>query len=395
MQEGTGPQIGDEAGEEAARAMRAQGFDPSSMPAEYSDPAHLEQVLDQFRFIMSTTSGPVNWGLVEGAAKQQAFSAGDPRPSASEAAAAKQAMTVADLWLDTVTDFSGGPAERQAWSRAQWIDATLPMWKRICEPVAANVSRALSTALEDQMGGGGDLPAGVAAMLGQTQEMMPKLSAMMFAAQIGRALSALAQEAALWLAGAGGGMVLSTHSPGDGGLEPLLSARFPAVRTRAPLRTRPDVMVTVDAHVVEPLLARRLVQEDIAHLPVVVGEAGVRVGPLLGAGGPCSTCLNLWERDADPCWPALATQMRTLPMPEVEHLVLHEAAASTARAVIDTLIGQESRGNGTQDETEPGGEKSEDSAAWWSTHSVEVTGQEPRGRQRTWERHPECLCSQL
>ena len=208
-------------------------------------------------------------------------------------------------------------------------------------------------------------------------------------------ISALAQEAALWLAEAGVGTILSTRSPGDGGLEPLLSARFPAVRTRAPLRTRPDVMVTVDAHVVEPLLARRLVQEDIAHLPVVVGEAGVRVGPLLGARGPCSTCLNLWEQDADPCWPALATQMRTLPMPEVEHLVLHEAAASTARAVIDTLIGQESSGNGTQDGTEPGGEKSEDSAAWWSTHSVEVTGQEPRGRQRSWERHPECLCSQL
>ena len=145
----------------------------------------------------------------------------------------------------------------------------------------------------------------------------------------------------------------------------------------------------------EPLLARRLAQEDVVHLPVVVGEAGVRIGPVLGGGGPCSTCLELWERDADPCWPALATQMRTLPMPDVEHLVLHEAAASTARAVIDTLIGQESRGNGTQDETEPGGEKSEDSAAWWSTHSVEVTGREPRGRHRAWERHPECLCSQL
>ena len=208
-------------------------------------------------------------------------------------------------------------------------------------------------------------------------------------------ISALAQEAALWLAEAGVGTILSTRSPGDGGLEPLLSARFPAVRTRAPLRTRPDVMVTVDAHVVEPLLARRLAQEDVVHLPVVVGEAGVRIGPVLGGGGPCSTCLELWERDADPCWPALATQMRTLPMPEVEHLVLHEAAASTARAVIDTLIGQESSGNGTQDGTEPGGEKSEDSAAWWSTHSVEVTGQEPRGRQRSWERHPECLCSQL
>ena len=208
-------------------------------------------------------------------------------------------------------------------------------------------------------------------------------------------MSALAQEAALWLAEAGVGTILSTRSPQDGGLAPLLSARFPALRTRAPLRTRPDVMVTVDAHVVEPLLARRLAQEDVVHLPVVVGEAGVRIGPVLNGQGPCSTCLNLWETDADPCWPALATQMRTLPMPEVEHLVLHEAAASTARAVIDTLVAQVSGVDGAGDEAEPGGEASGGSAAWWSMHSVEVTGQEPRGRHRTWERHPECLCSQL
>jgi len=208
-------------------------------------------------------------------------------------------------------------------------------------------------------------------------------------------VSALAQEAALWLAEAGVGTILSTRSPGDGGLEPLLSARFPAVRTRAPLRTRPDVMVTVDAHVVEPLLARRLVQEDIAHLPVVVGEAGVRVGPLLGAGGPCSTCLNLWEQDADPCWPALATQMRTLPMPDVEHLILHEAAALVARAVIDTVLGQALPVTSAADGPEPGGEPAGRSAAWWTTHSVEVTGKEPLGRVRSWESHPECLCSQL
>ena len=87
--------------------------------------------------------------------------------------------------------------------------------------------------------------------------------------------------------------------------------------------------------------------------------------------------------------------MRTLPMPEVEHLVLHEAAASTARAVIDTLVAQVTRADRAGDETEPGGVTSGGSAAWWSTHSVEVTGEEPRGRHRTWERHPECLCSQL
>ena len=87
--------------------------------------------------------------------------------------------------------------------------------------------------------------------------------------------------------------------------------------------------------------------------------------------------------------------MRTLPMPEVEHLILHEAAASTARAVIDTLVAQVTGTDRAGDETEPGGEASAGSAAWWSTHSVEVTGREPRGRHRAWNRHPECLCSQL
>ena len=208
-------------------------------------------------------------------------------------------------------------------------------------------------------------------------------------------ISALAQEAALWLAEAGVGTILSTLAPKDGGLEPLLSARFPALRTRAPLRTRPDVMVTVDPHVVEPLLARRLAQEGVIHLPVVVGEAGVRIGPVLGGGGPCATCLDLWERDADPCWPALATQMRTLPMPDVEHLVLHESAALTARAAIDTILGRAASvsdpGDGSGHDGDPLGR----SATWWARHSAEVTGQEPLGRQRAWERHPECLCSQL
>ena len=208
-------------------------------------------------------------------------------------------------------------------------------------------------------------------------------------------ISALAQEAALWLAEAGVGTILSTRAPKDGGLEPLLSARFPALRTRAPLRTRPDVMVTVDAHVVEPLLARRLAQEGIIHLPVVVGEAGVRVGPVLGSGGPCSTCLELWERDADPCWPALATQMRTLPMPDVERLVLHESAALAARAVVDTLLGQappvEDAAGGCGGTSDPTG----GSALWWAMHSVEVDGRDPLGRRRAWQRHPECLCSQL
>ena len=85
------------------------------------------------------------------------------------------------------------------WSKVAWVEHTIPTWKRICEPIALNVSRALSGALSDQFGPDGlgeasSLPDGMAAMLGKTQEMMPRLSAMMFSAQLARALAALAGE---------------------------------------------------------------------------------------------------------------------------------------------------------------------------------------------------------
>lgn len=131
------------------------------------------------------------------------------------------------------------------------------------------------------------------------------------------------------------------------------------------------------------------------HLLVVAGETGVHIDPILGEDGSYSTCLDLWERDTDLCWPALVTQMHTLPMLEVEYLVLHEAATSTTWVVIDTLVAQVTGIDRTGDETKPGGVTSGDSAAWRSTHSVEITGQGPRGCHRTWEYHPECLYSQL
>ena len=191
--------LGDEAAAEAARALQAQGFDPANLPAEFSDPARMRAAMGQFQFLMNTTAGPVNWRVVEDSAKQAAYMSGDQAPTATEAEAARQAMTVADLWLDAVTDFSSGPVTRGVWSRVSWVENTIPTWKRICEPIALNVSRALSAALSEQFGEGGledspSLPDGMAAMLGKTQEMMPRLSAMMFSAQISRVLAALAGE---------------------------------------------------------------------------------------------------------------------------------------------------------------------------------------------------------
>lgn len=194
--------LGDQAGEEAAHAMRDQGFDASSMNALFSDPGRMQAMLGQFQYLLGATEGPVNWKMAQDLATQQAFQGGDPSLTAAEAQRAREAMTAADLWLDAVTDIEPGPVTRAAWTRVEWIRETLPMWERITEPVAVNVSRALSDALSSQLGDGSGLgaipdglPDGMAGMLGRTQELMPKLAAMVFATQMGQALAALSREA--------------------------------------------------------------------------------------------------------------------------------------------------------------------------------------------------------
>ncbi|MGO3796651.1 MAG: zinc-dependent metalloprotease, partial [Pauljensenia sp.] len=197
--------LGEQAGEEASRAMREQGFDASAVNRMFADPNQMNAMLGQFQYLLGRSDGPVNWQMVEDMAKQQAFQSGDDPLSAAEAERARQAMTVADLWLDAVTAFSPGQVSREAWSRVDWVTRTLPMWRRITEPVAANVSRALTDALTSQFGDSSDgtgvagvpegLPPEMAALIGRTQEMMPRLASMVFAMQIGQALSALSQEA--------------------------------------------------------------------------------------------------------------------------------------------------------------------------------------------------------
>ena len=194
--------LGEDAGEEAARAMREQGFDSSKMPSFMSNPGQLQAMMSQFNALMNTTSGPVNWSVASDLARQSTFGQ-SPSVTATEAAQAREAMTVADLWLDPVTSFTHRGGDRQAWTRVDWIDHTLDMWKRMCEPVASNVSRALVEAMQEQFGDSQmmaqlhmpGMPEGIGELAGRTSEMMPKLAAMVFAMQIGQALGGLAGEA--------------------------------------------------------------------------------------------------------------------------------------------------------------------------------------------------------
>lgn len=184
--------LGPEAGGQAAQQMQSQGFDMSGMLNGMNFGPGMFQ---QLSYMFSADTGPINWRMAEDMAKQEAFRSGDPKLTAAEAERAKQALVTADLWLDPVTDFATLNAKREAWTRVDWVDRTLGSWKKICEPVAANVSRAMTEAMSDQMDAGGlGLPPEMAALSGTLAQAIPKMSAMMFGSQVGSALAGLSKE---------------------------------------------------------------------------------------------------------------------------------------------------------------------------------------------------------
>jgi len=133
--------------------------------------------------LMSWTGGPVNWDL----ARQIAIStiADDHRdPSAAERTEISEAVRLADLWLDDATDLPSGVVTIQAWSRVEWIEKTLPVWATLCDPIAARVVAAM----------GSMLPEEIKEQAGPIGAVMGQFGGMMFGAQVGQGIGALARE---------------------------------------------------------------------------------------------------------------------------------------------------------------------------------------------------------
>lgn len=153
-----------------------------------------------------------------------------------------------------------------------------------------------------------------------------------------------------------------------------LRSAFP-VRTSGPPDLRPDVLVAVTVGVTDPVRLRPLVREDVTHLPVVVGDVDVAVGPLVVPGrGPCTRCVDLHRTDADPCWPAVATQLRAGAPPGTESTLAQLGAALAAHQVLAALDGREVAVAGA---------------------SVEVSAMTPLPVLRRWTVHPECGCDRV
>jgi putative hydrolase len=165
------------------------------------DPQQFAEALRQFADLMSWQGGPVNWDLAKNIARQTVAQKGDASVLEIDRSKVVEALRLADLWLEDATEFPSGIRTSQAWSRAEWVEATLPVWSKLCDPIAARAVDAMSGLLGDNPAEmAADLPPEMRAMvgglggLGGLGEMMRRIGGMMVGGQTGAAVGALAEE---------------------------------------------------------------------------------------------------------------------------------------------------------------------------------------------------------
>ncbi|MEV6770343.1 zinc-dependent metalloprotease [Nocardia sp. NPDC051030] len=154
------------------------------------DPSQLGQMLSQLGQMFTSMSqpggagaGPVNYDIAKRLARQQLGSSVPPIADGQQRAVT-DAAHLAELWLDAATTFPAGATKTTAWTANDWIEETLPTWKRLCDPVAEQVSGMWTSAL----------PAEAQQFAGPMVGMLGQMGGLAFGSQLGQALGQLAKE---------------------------------------------------------------------------------------------------------------------------------------------------------------------------------------------------------
>jgi putative hydrolase len=172
------------------------------------NPQQFADALRQFADLLSWQGGPVNWDLAKNVARHAIVAAGDPSILEAQRREITEAVRLADLWLDEATTFPSGIRKIEAWSRSEWLEATFPIWAKLCDPIAAKGVEAMSGMLDiDPAQLGEDVPeemrqalgafgggAGGLGGLGGLSAMLRQIGGAMIGSQTGTAVGELARE---------------------------------------------------------------------------------------------------------------------------------------------------------------------------------------------------------
>ncbi|RTL67953.1 MAG: zinc-dependent metalloprotease [Pseudonocardiaceae bacterium] len=153
------------------------------------DMSQLGQMLTQLGQMLSHAQtggggdGPVNYDLAAQIATQ-ALAQKTSSLTDAQRSAVRDAVALAQLWLDEATEFPAASSEAVAWTPTDWVKSSMPTWKRMCDPVARRVSSAWVEGLPEQ--------AKQAA--GPMLAMVGQMGGLAFGSQLGNGLGELAAE---------------------------------------------------------------------------------------------------------------------------------------------------------------------------------------------------------
>jgi putative hydrolase len=152
------------------------------------DPAMMQGIMNQMQqALRNAPAGGIAWDL----AKRQALhiaNQSDKGVTTGQRGEFDQAFTLATLWLSEATAISDLGSPPQAMTRGQWVEATLPVWQELAEPVATSIADALTEALRSQA------PEEMQQLVQGAGQVMRTLGGSMFATQLGQVIGQLSLQ---------------------------------------------------------------------------------------------------------------------------------------------------------------------------------------------------------
>ena len=152
-----------------------------------NDPEQIAQLIRQLQSALQNSGDGINWGLALDQAKARAaMERAESAPENREAL--EQAFNIAGLWLSEATSISELTATPRLLTRTEWIEATMPVWIQLAEPVASSIADAITDVLEQQA------PEEMSNMISGASSLVRNVGGTLFAMQLGQVVGQLSAE---------------------------------------------------------------------------------------------------------------------------------------------------------------------------------------------------------
>lgn len=118
-----------------------------------ADPAQVAAMTSQIKSMFAPGAQRKGVDVASATATAQEHAESEDHEMGShETVLAEQAVHVASMWLDQVTDLEAPALTGAALSRAEWIEETMPVWASLVDPVADGLSAAIRESMTARLG---------------------------------------------------------------------------------------------------------------------------------------------------------------------------------------------------------------------------------------------------